>query len=128
MGKHERCEKPRYKIPSGEKEMLKLELYERSRGHCEYPERCLESDIDKLTIDHFTPQSIAKIWQWTPEEVNDPLNLLLLCRTHHDEKDFQTPKIKEENIVEYANFKKWAIEQRKAQKQRLIEIEERLIA
>ena len=128
MSRHERLEKPKYKMHPGEKEMLKRELYERSGGMCEHPEGCEEANIDKLTIDHFTPQAVARIWGWTPEEVNDPLNLLLLCRTHHDEKDMQTRKIKELNVLEYKQFKAWAIEQRAVVKQKVLEIQERLVA
>lgn len=128
MSKHEKGTVPRYKMIQEEIEVVKLELYARSGGQCEHPGGCNETNLNKLTIDHFTPQCIAKIWDWTAEEVNDPLNLLLLCRMHHDQKDSQTPKIKQENLAEHVVFKPWAIKQRAEQKRKVIDIAERLAA
>lgn len=127
MSNHEKGERPHYKMKAVEKEALKFDLYERAQGACEHPQGCTETNIDKLTIDHFTPQAIARIWGWTPQEVNDPLNLILLCRRHHDEKDQETPKIKAENMIEYAIFKDWAIPQRRIFAQKQIELEEKTL-
>jgi len=128
MSKHEKGTVPRYEMLSEEKELVRLELYTRSDGHCEHPEGCDETNLDKLTIDHFTPQSIAKIWRWTAEEVNDSLNLLLLCQKHHREKDFQTATLKQKNLTEYSVFKPWAIEQQARQKRLTLALAEKLAA
>ncbi len=128
MSKHEKGTVPRYKMVQEEIDAVRLELYARSGGQCEHPEGCNETNLSKLTVDHFTPQWVAKIGNWTAEKENDPLNLLLLCRTHHDEKDSQTPKIKQENIAEYAVFKPWAINQRAEQKRKIIALAEKLAA
>lgn len=128
MSKHEKGMTPRYEMLSEEKEIVKSELIIRSGGHCEHPEGCNETNIDKLTIDHFTPQCIAKIWGWTPEEVNDLSNLLLLCKTHHQIKDARTEQLKQENALEFSVFKRWAVEQRKKQEQSALILAEELVA
>lgn len=129
MSKHE-FEKPRYKLKAVVKDLLKAEVYERAGGKCEHPQGCEQTDITKLTLDHFTPQAVARIWEWTPEEVNNPLNLLLLCRTHHDEKDYITNGIASQNAQEFEVFKPWARKQRKifAERQRLKEEQESMAA
>jgi len=128
MSKYEKGTVLRYKMIEEEREVVKLDLYTRSGGHCEHPRGCNETKLDKLTIDHFTPQCIAKIWGWTAEEVNDPLNLLLLCKEHHQEKDSKTPNIKQENLTEYSVFKSWAIQQRAQQERQILALAEKLVA
>ncbi len=112
MGRHEK-ERPRYKLREEEKEIIEQELYEQRGGHCEHPGGCNVTDLRKLTLDHFTPQCVARIWEWTPEEVNDPNNLLLLCRTHHNEKDALTPVIKIISQHDWSKNKTVAREQRR---------------
>jgi hypothetical protein len=101
-----------------ERAVLMALLYERSSGHCEYPGGCEESDIKKLTMDHFTPRAVANIWKWTPDQTNDLSNLLLLCHEHHDKKDKNTPLIAEENRIEFAAFKPFLLEQMAKEKAR----------
>ena len=121
MSRHEKGSAPRYKMISEERDIAMSLLLERSGGHCEHPKGCNEARINKLTLDHFTPQAIALIWGWTPEEVNDPSNHLLLCQEHHDEKDAQTMQLKIDNRIEFSVFKPFAIEQRRKQKQKALD-------
>jgi len=65
----------------------KTALYKRAGGVCEHPEGCRQRNPTALTIDHFTPQCLGKLLGWTLEQIDDPANLLLLCRYHHIRKD-----------------------------------------
>ncbi|MBI2011895.1 HNH endonuclease [Candidatus Daviesbacteria bacterium] len=64
----------------------KLRLFENSWG-CEYPEGCGVVDIKSLTIDHFTPKSIAKFLGWNRKKIGADENCQLLCEAHHRQKD-----------------------------------------
>jgi len=78
----------------------KARLYERAGGTCEHPGGCGESDISWLQVDHFTSRCVAKLLGWTKAQANDPMNLQLLCRDHHLEKDASSRAKKEQVIYQ----------------------------
>ena len=49
-----------------------------------------------MSVDHIMPRSLAKLFGWSPQEVNDLDNKQLLCDPHHKEKDRNVPKQVEE--------------------------------
>lgn len=61
-------------------------------GRCEAPEGC--NVTEGLTVDHFTPKSIAKLLGWSRRQMDHPTNRQLLCWPHHQKKDQVTPQIK----------------------------------
>lgn len=61
------------------------------RRKCEAPihsEDCSGYGTEK---DHFTPQQIAKLLNWTKEQANSEENIQYLSPACHDEKDRSTP-------------------------------------
>lgn len=64
-------------------------LFRHSEG-CEHPGGCFIRYREFLTIDHFTPKSIAVLLGWPRKMIDHPSNLQLLCKLHHQEKDKTT--------------------------------------
>lgn len=63
---------------------------------CEYEDDAGDRCPARATsVDHFTPQSIAPLLGWTPEQTNAPANLQYLCQEHHTAKDRDTGARKE---------------------------------
>lgn len=57
---------------------------------CEAPFHNEKCDRVGVTVDHFTPECIAKLWGWTPDEINASENLQHLSRPCHNDKDRTT--------------------------------------
>lgn len=61
------------------------------RVQCEYVSeggrRCRHM---ATSVDHITPQAIARRLKWTDEEIHSPENTQRLCQRHHSAKDKDT--------------------------------------
>lgn len=67
--------------------MSKVEI---SIHPCEAPIHHENCDGKGVTIDHFTPECIGKLWGWSYEEINAKENLQYLSVPCHREKDKTT--------------------------------------
>jgi hypothetical protein len=65
---------------------------ERKRGItlCEAPSHSEGCNGIATTIDHFTPECIAKLWGWSRDEIDSDENLQYLSKQCHKAKDFTT--------------------------------------
>lgn len=57
---------------------------------CEAPEHEQGCDGNGISMDHFTPECIAKLWGWTREEINSHENIQYLSKECHKAKDRTT--------------------------------------
>jgi len=57
---------------------------------------CRERDIDKLTVDHIVPISVAYYLNWTVKQTRSYGNIQLLCQRHHATKDSEVHQLQRE--------------------------------
>lgn len=57
---------------------------------CEAPVHNKDCDGVGITLDHFTPVCIARLWEWDTEQINAPENIQYLSKPCHKDKDRTT--------------------------------------
>ena len=60
-------------------------------GPCEAPFHVKNCNGKGSTKDHFTPKVIAKLLDWTPEQIGARENIQMLSPQCHHAKDLSTP-------------------------------------
>jgi hypothetical protein len=78
-----RVEDASWRPDAAEWHALRVKVIERDGEHCAVP-GC-DSD-GELQLDHVWRGSLLAAIGWSPAAINDPINLQLLCPTHHADK------------------------------------------
>ena len=65
---------------------VRLAVLERDQWLCTWPECNKPLEGDDATVDHVTPVQVARNLGWSRSEINDPSNLVAMCRRHNGMK------------------------------------------
>lgn len=70
-------------------QLTRLAVLDRDGWVCTWPDCGKPLEGRDATVDHITPKAVALAMGWEPAQIDDPSNLVAMCRRHNGMKSDQ---------------------------------------